>query len=197
MPRVRDLAAHDRRPPEHYRRLGETFVGDNLLRQPLNAGVRTRRHFVAESRSPNFAVPGVALLVDVVLVHHCHRHLGEPVLPILLMPVRPRDNLDAVFPGALDLDIDQDRAVQIAVPYRNVVIGSAVRVVPRTPTSPSVDVRRVQVLELAADDHHCASIADIQSIQIDRSVDAGVSIVEIIRVEHSQGIGAGHQRCRP
>ena len=115
------------------------------------------------------------------------------------MPVRPCDYLDVVDPGALDLDLNRDPAEVMAARYRNMIIGSAVGVVPLTRTSISVvEDRRVQVLELAAGAHQPASIAHIQSIQIERSTGAGLFFVDVeVRMEHSQGIGASRQRYRP
>ena len=63
---LRDLAPHQRRPPELDGCLGETIVGDDLLRKPLHTAVRVRGQLVGYTRRshvliPDRALPGTAL----------------------------------------------------------------------------------------------------------------------------------------
>ena len=192
--RLGDLAAHDRRPPELDRRLGEAIVGNDPLRQPLNAVVGVGRRFAAEARNPHVAVPGVSLPVRI----DGDRKPGEATVRILRMRLRPGHNLDVVDTVARYFDIDEDRALRPAPMEPQIVVASGGRVVSRFPAGPSPFTdRRFQVLELQAEEHAAAAIGHPQTIQIDLSLVLGAVVVERIREHHPQGLDAGRQSDRP
>jgi len=89
------------------------------------------------------------------------RELGEavPTIP-LIAPNRPCNELDVVGPIARDLDIDEERAFEIATPENQMVSASIGRIVLRLSTLPPRCDRGLQVFEFTTDEHSATGIGD-------------------------------------